>query len=191
MIDPAAVKKKMEEFKTYLAELKSLKKSINSTTSRRKIQTIFDKFEAESEQTTFEFEKYKGKELKDLKIKYTDLIEEFEEMKDDLYHQITKLEANGVNEEYHTPEKQEPQSDALIRYEQETEEVDYLANETREIANAMRDIDNVTNKLNDEIQNQRFIVRSVDDKIQATTETMEKGNQSLEKAQEYQPKCRI
>lgn len=75
--------------------------------------------------------------------------------------------------------------------EQEAQNLEYIARESEKIIRQMRELNEISNQVNHEINSQRIKIVSIESLTDTAVKKMEKGNKELEKAEKNQRTCNI
>lgn len=104
---------------------------------------------------------------------------------------IYEIEASKNNQNVPKTEESNQQLIEQSIIEQETENLEYLANEIQIITQQMKEINEISNCVYNELQSQRPRIVKIDTLISESVNHMEQGNKQLEKAEKNQKKCNI
>ena len=199
----------VEDFRQLISKAnKKQTENIPKEQKNKEMIEIINELESLITPITKELGQKTDKEFLPLQTKFADLLTEYQYLENQ-YKNENDLNENQKTEEieiiepnfhhkieiysYDDQYKQNGQNESL----QEMQQVDMedhltmLQDETRNIVASVRELNEVTELVHNELQNQRHLIHSVEATTAETVETMGKANEDLDKAKRDQSKCRI
>ena len=185
----------VQSFEGKLNKLRDAQSRLSMENTRKQAKFDMKQISTIASQITNRLSSYTGADKPEIEKHFNSLLSDFNTIQKSINEQIQKYEAQAAQEQEKKAAQQASQNAELQmqqqQIDQEAANAEFAARETKDIVEQMKNLKEITEVVNEKVQEQHEVVVRVDDKIATAADEMEVGNQELDEAKKNQAKCRI